>query len=100
MINQHARQLPSATGLGQNAVRPEGYGVAIPSNPQELLLFIQKQHQQGTNKVNKDADILGRAQKQEQQRELYENKLMEFEDYVYRPEGIDRLQRRFEHMQM
>lgn len=98
MNSQPTRQLPPSKS--HNAVLPESYGVAIPSNPHELLLFIQRQQRRGTNRVNKDTDDLGRAQKQEQQRELYENKLMEFEDYVYRPEGTVRLRRRFEHMQM
>lgn len=74
--------------------------MAIPSNPQDLLKFIQQQHKKNLNKVNKQSDIIGRAQKQEQQREIYENKLMEFEDFIFKPEGAERLQRQFEHIRM
>lgn len=83
-----------------NVVIPEAFGLAIPSNPQDLLLFIQKQHKNNVRKISKHSDVVGRAQKQEQQRESYENKLMEFEDYIYKPEGSERLNRQFEVMRM
>lgn len=79
---------------------PEGFGIAIPNNPQDLLKMIQQQHKRNLNKASKHTDIIGRAQKQEQQREVYENKLMEFEDFIYKPEGTERLQRHFEHLRM
>ena len=96
-----APQAAHATNANSNnATIPEGYGVAIPTNPHDLLLMIQKQHKKSTQKINKQSDVVGRAQKQEKQREIYENKLMEFEDFIYKPEAADRLNRQFEHMRM
>eukprot|EP00598_Pedospumella_elongata_P014145 CAMPEP_0184992258 /NCGR_PEP_ID=MMETSP1098-20130426/40493_1 /TAXON_ID=89044 /ORGANISM="Spumella elongata, Strain CCAP 955/1" /LENGTH=1255 /DNA_ID=CAMNT_0027517835 /DNA_START=84 /DNA_END=3851 /DNA_ORIENTATION=- len=94
------RSSHAPTSSSTKASIPEGFGVAIPSNPQDLLKFIQQQHKKNLNKVNKQSDIIGRAQKQEQQREIYENKLMEFEDFIFKPEGAERLQRQFEHIRM
>ena len=82
------------------AAVPEGFGIAIPSNPQDLLKLIQQQHKKNLHKVNKQSDVIGRAQKQEQQREIFEGKLMEFEDYIYKPEGSERLKRHFEILKM
>jgi hypothetical protein len=79
---------------------PEGFGIAIPTNPQDLLKLLQQQHKRNLNKATKQSDIIGRAQKQEQQREIFENKLMEFEDYIYKTEGLDRLNRHFENLRM
>ena len=94
------RSSHAPTSSSTKASIPEGFGVAIPSNPQDLLKFIQQQHKKNLNKVNKQSDIIGRAQKQEKQREIYENKLMEFEDFIFKPEGAERLQRQFEHIRM
>ena len=90
----------AAKGLSNSVAKPESFGVAIPSNPQDLLKMIQQQHKRNLHNVNKQSDLIGRAQKQEQQREMFENKLMEFEDYIYKPEGSDRLNRHFEILRM
>lgn len=81
-------------------VVPEACGLAIPGNPSDLLKMIQQQHKRNLHKVTKNNDIIGRARKQEIQRELFEGKLMEFEDYIYKLEGRDRLNRHFEHLRM
>jgi hypothetical protein len=98
MSAPHASRVGGAGGHG--SVIPEAFGVAIPSNPQDLLLLIQKQHKKNVHKINKHTDVISRAQKQEQQRESYENRLMEFEDFMYKPEGAERLNRQFEHIRM
>jgi len=90
----------SSQATGTKAAVPEGFGIAIPSNPHDLLKLIQQQHKRNVSKANQNSNIIGRAQKQEQQREVYENKLMEFEDFIYKPEGAERLQRHFEHLRM
>jgi hypothetical protein len=79
---------------------PESCGVAIPSNPKDLLAMMQRQHKANVSKINRQSDVIGRAQKQERQRELYENKLMEFEDFMYGPEAAVRLNRQVEIMRM
>jgi len=61
---------------------------------------MQRQHKQRINHVLKDNDILGRARKQELQRESFETRLMGFEDYVNTSEGMDRLNRFYEHVTM
>ena len=93
------RASQAATHSSKVAV-PEGFGIAIPTNSQDLLKLIQQQHKRNLHKVNKQSDIIGRAQKQEQQREIFESKLMEFEDYIYKPEGSERLSRHFENLKM
>jgi hypothetical protein len=98
MSAPHASRAGGAGGHG--SVIPEAFGVAIPSNPQDLLFLIQKQHKKNVHKINKHTDVISRAQKQEQQRESYENRLMEFEDFMYKPEGAERLNRQFEHIRM
>lgn len=79
---------------------PESCGVAIPDNANELLHLLQQQHKRNLHKIDKNSNIVGRIQKQEQQRECYETKMMEFEDFIYKAEGKERLSRHFEHMQM
>lgn len=96
MHSPHASQLTNSN----SAAVPEGFGIAIPSNPGDLLKLIQQQHKRNLHKVNKQSDIIGRAQKQEQQREMFEGKLMEFEDYIYKPEGSERLSRHLENLKM
>jgi hypothetical protein len=98
MSAPHASRVGGAGGHG--SVIPEAFGVAIPSNPQDLLMLIQKQHKKNVHKINKHTDVISRAQKQEQQRESYENRLMEFEDFMFKPEGAERLNRQFEHIRM
>lgn len=44
--------------------------------------------------------ILGRTQKQQQSREIFENKLMGFEDYTHTIEGLNRINKFYEHLSM
>jgi hypothetical protein len=89
-----------AVAASKSSAVPEGCGVAIPTNPQDLIAMIQRQHKKNISQISKQTDIVGRAQKQEQQRETYENKLMELEDFIYKPEGKERLSRQFEQLRM
>jgi hypothetical protein len=90
----------SSQPTSKGAFKPEQFGIALPDNPQDLLKLLQKQHKRNMSKATKQTDIIGRAEKQERQKELYESKLMEFEDYVFKTEGADRLNRYFEILRM
>ena len=81
-------------------VVPQGHGVAIPQNPEDLLKLIQLQHKRNMQKAAKHGNILNKSRRQEEQRESYERKLMEFEDFIYKFDDSDRLQRHFEGLKM
>ena len=86
---------------------PQGIGVVIPKSPHELMKMIHQQNRKakkastdkkGVQVTNADNDPS--ANKSEQQSERLETKLMELEDYTYKPEGVHRLLRVFEIMSM
>jgi hypothetical protein len=106
--------LPASTAHRGTVAIPEAFGTAIPSNPAELMKFLQLQKQLKASLSTADVRRLPSAQhlsttltahpqqqslsterlkKQEMDRETYENKLMQLEDYVFRLEGVERLKR-------
>jgi hypothetical protein len=94
---------------GGPAIIPEGFGTAIPSNPAELMKFLQRQRQQQKAAASAidvkrvSTDTLGqshhntlsqeRLKKQEHERENYESRLMQLEDYIFTLEGAARIKR-------
>jgi hypothetical protein len=90
----------SSQPTSKGGAKPEGFGTALPNNPEDLLNILHKQHKRNMSMATKHTDIMGRAEKQERQREDYERRLMEFEDYVFKTEGADRLDRYFEILRM
>lgn len=86
---------------------PQGIGVVIPKSPHELMKMIHQQNKKskkaaadkkGTDSSTAESDP--NANKSEQQSERLETKLMELEDYTFKPEGVHRLLRVFEIMSM
>lgn len=95
---------------GAPAIVPEGFGTAIPSNPAELMKFLQQQRQMqkaaaSSTDVKKAAiqqSSTGghhhtlseeRLKKQEHDREDYESRLMQMEDFIFTSEGASRIKR-------
>ncbi len=81
---------------------PAGNGVIIPKSANELMKMIQAQKKrdkksaEGKDARSSASGPSNSANKQEQQSELLETKLMELEDYTCKPEGVHRLLRTFE----
>ncbi len=102
-------------GANQRVVVPEGFGTAIPSTPGELMKFLQQQRQKAAssaldvkNIATLNSQIGGayhslseeRLKKQEQERENYETRLMQLEDYIFKHEGNERIKRIEERLKM
>ena len=82
-----------ANNMGiQKITVPELCGVAIPTNQRELMKMIQMKNRLNAAKSATNPED-PKFIKQEQERENVERKLMEFEDYTFKPEGFIRFKR-------
>lgn len=103
---------------------PEGFGTAIPTNPTELLKFLQTQkaqraahnasrqdvksfatsshHSFGQDHQHSNANGLAadRMKKQDVERENFEIRQMALEDYIYKEEGKLRMRLAEERLKM
>lgn len=105
----NASSLAAAT-----VVVPEAFGQAIPSNAADLLKFIKSQnlhrasgaklvqshHSQTAIHVGGQDIAQERLRKQDHERQLFELRLMSYEDYQFLPAEHDRLRRIKENIEM
>ena len=77
----------------------ESRGASIPKNSKDLLRMIQlQQRKNSTIKIGADTPQLNK--KQSQKTEDIETRLMELEDYIFKPNEIGRILRLNEQLKM
>jgi len=77
----------------------ESRGASIPKNSKDLLRMLQIQHKKNSSKTaGTDASKLNK--KQAQKTEDIETRLMELEDYIFKPTEMDRIMRLNEQLKM